>query len=719
MTISYSSISGGTPFGNTADRPANPAIGQTYSNGELGYQEIYTNGGWIQATGGSDFNLNIAGTYSSTSFSQSYADGSYAISSILSDTTLDIYAFADDGSLAGYTNTKAFTATKRFNKMVVIGGTTSDVLSFEYKKTFATSTTNSETTAGPYITSISTSSLPNLNNTTVITGGNFASDVVVQFTGTDNIVRNAENIVRSSSSSLVVTRPDDFPPSASPYTVTITNPGVISPSGSGANVSSNAVTAGNAPVWVTGSTLPTHLRGIAYSTTIQATDADGGSSISYSIVSNSLTSGLSFNTSTGVISGTPTVIANGSITIRATDSGGNYVDRTFTTNNASPEAPVWITGESLGTINQSTNPSSFTLSASDDGGSVSYTIDTNIDGAYLSGNTLIIPSTASGTKAYVVNAIDENGTSTSRTFTVTINAIGATLYQTPGTYSWVAPSGATSVCVVAVGGGASGRQVDAGDGGGGGGLGWKNNIAVTPGASYTVVVGAGGSDTVTFNSVAGGESYFINTSTVRGGGGAAGVQTATGTGGLGANGGTHTGDGGGNGGRGRRGYSTTHAGGGGGAGGYAGAGGNAGSYVKTGTGNDPKTGLTFDIIEPTVAAAGSGGGGGGGGGSASTARGGGGGVGLYGQGTNGLAGAINNDTTNNGGSGGFGGGSVFSGVIGQGGKFGGGGSGSDAAGVAGYCKGGSGGVRIVWGPGRSFPLTNVGQNYNGIAETVI
>eukprot|EP00047_Mylnosiga_fluctuans_P024645 m.166012 g.166012 ORF g.166012 m.166012 type:complete len:97 (-) comp9897_c1_seq16:77-367(-) len=36
-------------------------------------------------------------------------------------------------------------------------------------------------------------------------------------------------------------------------------------------------------------------------------------------------------------------------------------------------------------------------------------------------------------------------------------------------------------------------QVGGGYGGGGGGLGWKNNIPVVPGQSYTVVVGAGGS----------------------------------------------------------------------------------------------------------------------------------------------------------------------------------------------------------------------------------
>ena len=37
---------GGTPFGDTANRPSSPAIGQPYHNGELGITEIYTAAGW-------------------------------------------------------------------------------------------------------------------------------------------------------------------------------------------------------------------------------------------------------------------------------------------------------------------------------------------------------------------------------------------------------------------------------------------------------------------------------------------------------------------------------------------------------------------------------------------------------------------------------------------------------------------------------------------------
>ncbi|NBX50879.1 hypothetical protein EBT25_13355, partial [bacterium] len=94
-------------------------------------------------------------------------------------------------------------------------------------------------------------------------------------------------------------------------------------------------------------------------------------------------------------------------------------------------------------------------------------------------------------------------------------------FTSPGTYSWIAPSGVTSVCVVCVGAGGSGSSWYAG--GGGGGLGWKNNITVVPGNSYTVVVGAGGAGKVfPYEGASGGDSYFINTSTCVGYGGVGG-----------------------------------------------------------------------------------------------------------------------------------------------------------------------------------------------------
>ena len=248
---------------------------------------------------------------------------------------------------------------------------------------------------------------------------------------------------------------------------------------------------------------------------------------------------------------------------------------------------------------------------------------------------------------------------------------GESVYTTAGTFSWTCPEGVTSVSAICIGGGGGGGNSFY-PGGGGGGLGWKNNISVTPGQSYTVVVGAGGSArSQTYSSPGAGfpgsASYFINTSTVRGGGGSSG------------SGGTYTGDGGGNGGAGGS------SGGGGGAGGYSGNGGGQGS-------------------------AGSGGGAGGGyQASGLQSGGGGGGTDIFGAGTSGAGGT----SGSKGGKGGSGGddGYGYSSESGDAGSFlygGGGASGSpsntvDPSFYRGGGPGGTGVVRIIWGGGRTFP----------------
>ena len=261
--------------------------------------------------------------------------------------------------------------------------------------------------------------------------------------------------------------------------------------------------------------------------------------------------------------------------------------------------------------------------------------------------------------------------------------VGSQSYTTAGTYSWVAPSGVTSVSIVAIGSGGGGGYYG---GGGGGGLGYKNNQAVTPGVSYPVVVGAKGTGTSSsLLGTAGNNSYFCTISVVKGGGAVISGSFS--------NGGSYTGTGGGFGG-------DTGGGrfGGGGAGGYSGTG-----------------GTTIFCFGATGNGAGGGGGSGGyiGAGACYGGGGGGGGVGLLGQGSNGAKGAGTNGGC--GGSGGTGGGPgsqtcYFGGV---GGAYGGGGGGGGyTCGITrgfGLC-GSVGAVRIVWpGNTRTFPSTCVGS----------
>ena len=241
-----------------------------------------------------------------------------------------------------------------------------------------------------------------------------------------------------------------------------------------------------------------------------------------------------------------------------------------------------------------------------------------------------------------------------------------------GTYSWTVPPGVTSVCVVCIGAGAGSQgQYWSSGGGGGGGLGWKNNIAVVPGQIWTVTVGLGGDAGAGRQS--GGLSSFVSPTS---------VLACQGGGGGGISGGNYIGDGGGNGGQAYVNY------GGGGAGGYTGNGGSNGG-------------------------GGSGGGGAGGYAYSSTyGNGAGGGTGPFGQGSSGNSGYAA--------GGGSGGETASTGenpyynlgnVTRPGGRYGGGGGGSGTSSPTGTGthRGADGCVRIIWGPGRSFPSTGTGD----------
>jgi hypothetical protein len=269
------------------------------------------------------------------------------------------------------------------------------------------------------------------------------------------------------------------------------------------------------------------------------------------------------------------------------------------------------------------------------------------------------------------------------------------IWSTPGTYQWVCPAGVTSISIVCVGAGANGQASGVGLGGGGGALSYKNNVAVTPGQTYTVTVPAGNSGTTA--------AFQIQGSTILCSAGSA----------NGATGGVKgVGDGGGNGGAGNAGTLS----GGGGAGGYSGTGGAGGYEYST---------------APTAGA----GGGGAGGGSMfinNSGGGGGGGVGIFGLGPSGQPGAAPGPWNTSYGYAGSGGGGGSYGANGEVGHFAGTGypTGYDSKGGDGGWPGGGGGAAAQiqspqsWGaPGlgaggvvrimlngatSQFPSTNVG-----------
>ena len=305
----------------------------------------------------------------------------------------------------------------------------------------------------------------------------------------------------------------------------------------------------------------------------------------------------------------------------------------------------------------------------------------------------------------ITMTLDESGASVQVTIDDTTIPVGEVQYIIPGTYSWTCPAGVTSVSAVCIGaGGGAPYWVggnNGGTGGGGGALGYKSNIAVTPGQNYTVVVGGGGSGLLG-TATSGGVSYFSSQAVVSAGGGQRGKfqNGTTQIPGAAFDSATWVGDGGANGGAtGAMRGDAYRAGGGGGDGGYGGTGGTGGGAYALNSYEAGSQGIY------------SGGGGGTYGGSAG--RGGaGGGTHIFGR-TAALAynAGVGGAYRSSGGSGGDGG--AYSLEFwdaltdGEGDpvpsanmRYGGGaGAKNNGAGS----NGSSGAVRIMWGPGRSFP----------------
>ncbi|MFA5853951.1 MAG: glycine-rich domain-containing protein [Patescibacteria group bacterium] len=212
--------------------------------------------------------------------------------------------------------------------------------------------------------------------------------------------------------------------------------------------------------------------------------------------------------------------------------------------------------------------------------------------------------------------------------TVDTYATGSVVYTSSAT--WTAPAGVTAVNVEAWGGGGAGggnndSANDGGGGGGGGAYAKKSNISVTPGNDYTVVVGAGGTGVASSAGNAGGDSYFIDASTVMAKGGSGGNPNVGsggsgtgGSGGAGGAGGSSVGDTTYTGGNGRAGTnSATGAGGGGGSAAGTGSAGTNASTAPTGAvavvgggpgGYGTATSGTTDGLAPDIGPGGGGGG---------------------------------------------------------------------------------------------------------------
>jgi hypothetical protein len=171
------------------------------------------------------------------------------------------------------------------------------------------------------------------------------------------------------------------------------------------------------PVFTDSTINPIAIRGTAYSDGVSASNAT-----SYSIASGSLPSGLSLNTTTGAITGTPTILQSRTLVIRATNASGS-ADTPSLSLTVNPPVPVF----SDATVNPSASvgsPYSDQVVASD---VASYSVFSGAlpDGVTLNTSTGVISGTPTtvGVFTFVIRAT--NVTGSTNTPTLTIDAVSA------------------------------------------------------------------------------------------------------------------------------------------------------------------------------------------------------------------------------------------------------------------------------------------------------
>lgn len=253
--------------------------------------------------------------------------GPYSMSFSSGDSSFDVYLIDEDGNSVGYSNNTSIVASGLFTTVVILGVPQDEVISFLYQGSVNNADgEGDEPGAGAYLTSITPSDLPSIDDTATVIGGNFGTATEFTFeSGT--VVLAAKNASIISGTEALLTRPDELIEDDAPYDLKAINPGVTPPT-SVDFVLSGTVTAGSDPTWVTTSPLNSAAPGVAFSQTLEATDSEGAV-VDYSVTSGTITPGLTLDSSTGVLSGTPTTGGSFTFTVTATDDGGNTTPKEF------------------------------------------------------------------------------------------------------------------------------------------------------------------------------------------------------------------------------------------------------------------------------------------------------------------------------------------------------------------------------------------------------
>jgi len=203
----------------------------------------------------------------------------------------------------------------------------------------------------------------NTTNTISITGTNFSSGAIATLIGTDGTEYIATTTTVNNLTSITAVF-GTIPANKEPYDIRVTNPSNLY------GVYYDILSVNDSPIWVTpAGSLGTFTEQTSISTSALSVTDEESNTITYSLASgSSLPSGLSLNSSTGVISGTlPSIASNTTytFTINASDGLNTVVPRTFSiTSNANP-APTGGTITTSGSYRVHTFTSNGTFGVSE------------------------------------------------------------------------------------------------------------------------------------------------------------------------------------------------------------------------------------------------------------------------------------------------------------------------------------------------------------------
>ena len=404
MAIKKSSGSG-IPSGNTAGRPANPGLGQLYSNGEAARLELYT-----QASGWQNIIQEVPGVASIT--------GNYS------------------------------------------------------------EATNS--------------------GTITIAGTNFVTGAIASVIGTNGVEVQAQSTTYNSLVQLTAVF-TGLSNANEPYDLKVTNPSNLF------GLIPDALYVNASPVWVTSSgSLGTFTEQVSITlSALSTTDSD--STVTYALASgSSLPSGVTLNSSTGVISGTLPNIASQTtytFTINATD-GVNIIPRAFSILSNVNQLPTWSTAAgTIATIyDTGRNNYSVSATASDNesdalvyslvSGTLPPSMTLNTSTGAISGTTSAVQTDT--TYSFVLGVSDgvTGNTVVTRSFNIIVKSPVTQTLSGSGTFTAPGTATVTLELLGAGGGGGTGNGAWASGGGGGGYLVATYNTVA--GQSYSYSVGAAG-----------------------------------------------------------------------------------------------------------------------------------------------------------------------------------------------------------------------------------